>query len=92
MSNPERIELEKALAGLGEAAELGKIAEESKEKLANSGKFKGAIVTEILPGMKFWPAEDYHQKYYRKNPEHFDAFEQGSGRVSFEKKNWGEKK
>jgi len=69
-----------------------KIAEESKEKLAHSGKFKQPIVTEILPAMKFWPAEDYHQKYYQKNPDHFEAFEHGSGRVSFEKKNWGEKK
>jgi methionine-S-sulfoxide reductase len=68
-----------------------KIAEESKQKLAGSGKFKKPIVTEILPVMKFWPAEDYHQKYYRQNPEHFEAFEHGSGRVSFQKKNWGEK-
>ena len=68
-----------------------KIAEASKEKLANSGKFKKPIATEILPAMKFWPAEDYHQKYSEKNPEHFDAFERGSGRVSFEKKNWGDK-
>src|SRR4051794_12230226 len=51
-----------------------KIAEESKAKLAKSGKFDKPIVTEILPAMKFWPAEDYHQQYYRKNPEHFEAF------------------
>ena len=68
-----------------------KIAEASKKKLAASGKFKKPIVTEILPAMKFWPAEDYHQKYYRQNPEHFEAFEHGSGRVSFQKKNWGDK-
>ena len=70
-------------------AEEKKIAEASKEKLARSGKFKKSIVTEILPAMKFWPAEDYHQKYYRENPEHFEAFEQGSGRVSFKKDKWG---
>jgi len=68
-----------------------KVAEESKQKLASSGKFKGPIVTEILPAMKFWPAEDYHQKYYQQNPEHFEAFEHGSGRVSFQKKNWDKK-
>jgi methionine-S-sulfoxide reductase len=72
-------------------AEEKKIAETSKEKLARSGKFKKPIVTEVLPSMKFWPAEDYHQKYYRENPEHFEAFEEGSGRVSFKKDKWGGK-
>jgi peptide-methionine (S)-S-oxide reductase len=68
-----------------------KIADASKEKLTRSGKFKKPIVTEVLPAMKFWPAEDYHQKYYRQNPEHFEAFEEGSGRVSFKKDKWGGK-
>src|SRR3954466_4647031 len=36
-----------------------KVAERSKEKLAESGKFKKPLVTEILPAMKFWPAEAY---------------------------------
>jgi len=67
------------------------IAEASKEKLARSGKFNKRIVTEILPAMKFYLAEAYHQKYYQQNPEHFEAFEEGSGRVSFQKKTWGER-
>src|SRR4051812_34326551 len=48
------------------------VAEGSKQQLAKSGKFDKPIVTEILPAMKFWPAEEYHQQYYRKNPEHFE--------------------
>jgi methionine-S-sulfoxide reductase len=68
-----------------------KAAEESKAKLGSSGKFKKPIATEVLPAMKFWPAEDYHQKYYQTNAEHFEAFEHGSGRVSFKAKTWGEK-
>ena len=68
-----------------------RIAEASKQKLARTGKFSKPIVTEILPAMKFYPAETYHQKYYRQNPEHFEAFEEGSGRVSFKKKTWENK-
>ena len=48
-------------------AEQKKVAEASKEKLAKSGKFKEPIVTLIEPAGVFYPAEGYHQEYYRNN-------------------------
>jgi peptide-methionine (S)-S-oxide reductase len=44
-------------------------AEKVKKALDASGAFRGPIVTEIRPTEKFWPAEDYHQDYFRRNPE-----------------------
>jgi methionine-S-sulfoxide reductase len=66
-----------------------KAAEASKEILGKSGKFSQPIVTEILPAQPFYPAEDYHQKYYLKNHADFEAYHVGSGRVSFLEKIWG---
>lgn len=66
-----------------------KAAEASREKLGKTGKFQKPIVTEILPAMNFYPAEDYHQKYYLKNPTGYEAYHVGSGRVSFLEKIWG---
>lgn len=64
-------------------------AEASKETLGKSGKFSKPIVTEILPAQPFYPAEEYHQKYYLKNPADFEAYHVGSGRLSFLEKIWG---
>jgi peptide-methionine (S)-S-oxide reductase len=41
-------------------------AEDSKEKLGHSGRFKRAIVTEISPATNFYAAEEYHQRYFEK--------------------------
>ena len=48
--------------------EQRKTAERVKEQVARSGKWKGQIVTEIMPAGTFWTAEDYHQKYLEKHP------------------------
>ena len=47
------------------------IAEKSKVALQNSGRFDRPIVTTIEPAQKFWPAEDYHQGFYKTNPERY---------------------
>ena len=45
-----------------------RLAEESKRALEASGRFKAPIVTEIVAAGTFYPAEEYHQDYYKKNP------------------------
>lgn len=66
-----------------------KAAELSKEMLGKSGKFSKPIVTEILLAQPFYPAEEYHQKYYLKNSADYEAYHVGSGRVRFVEKIWG---
>ncbi|MRR14982.1 MAG: peptide-methionine (R)-S-oxide reductase [Deltaproteobacteria bacterium] len=68
--------------------EQKQIAEKSKQKLAASGKFAKPIATEILKLTKFYPAEDYHQDYYKKNPLRYKYYRSGSGRDAFIKKTW----
>lgn len=66
-----------------------KLAEESKEALAKSGRFKAPIATAILAAGKFWPAEKYHQKYYLNYPAEYEAYHTGSGRPAYLERTWG---
>ena len=63
----------------------------SKEALEKSGRYNGPIVTEILEADEFYPAENYHQDYYRKNPIRYKLYRHGSGRDQYLEKVWGEK-
>jgi peptide-methionine (S)-S-oxide reductase len=65
-------------------------AEESKKALTASGRFKTPLVTEIVPAAAFWPAEEYHQNYYRKNPIRYSIYRTGCGRDARLKELWGE--
>lgn len=64
-------------------------AEESRRQLQESGRFAGLIVTQLLPAKVFYPAEEYHQDYHRKNPAHYAQYRQGSGREDFISEVWG---
>lgn len=68
--------------------EQKKKAEAAKQNLESSGKFSKPIVTEILPASVFYPAEDYHQDYYKKKTAHYEEDREKSGRDRFIQKHW----
>lgn len=72
--------------------EQKRLAEASRQALADSGKFSKPIVTEIAPVTEFYPAEDYHQQYYKKSPMRYQMYNAASGRAEYRKEVWGEGK
>lgn len=70
--------------------EQHRLADSTKAALEKSGRFKQPIVTEIVPAGPFWPAEEYHQDYYRKNPIRYHFYRTGCGRDSRLREVWGE--
>jgi peptide-methionine (S)-S-oxide reductase len=68
-------------------AEQRRLAEASRRALA--GRFREPIVTEIGPAGAFWPAEEYHQDYYKKNPARYRFYKFSCGRARRLAQVWG---
>ena len=69
--------------------EQKRLAEASKAALEKSKPFKAPIVTPVQAAGDFWPAEDYHQDYYKKNPVRYKYYRTGCGRDERLRQLWG---
>jgi peptide methionine sulfoxide reductase msrA/msrB len=67
-------------------------AEASRSELGASGRFDRPIVTPITDATVYYPAEDYHQDYYKKSPDNYHRYRAGSGRDQFLDRVWGEER
>jgi peptide methionine sulfoxide reductase msrA/msrB len=66
------------------------LAEQSRAALAKSGRFNKPITTEIIPAAAFYPAEEYHQDYHKKNPLRYKYYRYRCGRDQFLENVWGD--
>lgn len=71
-------------------ADQRRLADDSKRALEASGRIKGPIVTEIVAAGPFYPAEEYHQDYYKKNPIRYKFYRAGCGRDQRLAELWGD--
>jgi peptide-methionine (S)-S-oxide reductase len=70
--------------------EQRRLALKSKEQLKKTRAFKEPIITEIVHAAEFYPAEDYHQRYYMKNPICYKFHRTTCGRDQWLKELWGD--
>ena len=66
------------------------LADASKKALSSNKPFREPIVTEIVNATRFYPAEEYHQDYYKKNPVRYKFYRANCGRDARLKQLWGE--
>ena len=66
------------------------LAEASKRRIEEGGRITAPIVTEITALTAFYPAEEYHQDFYEKNPVHYKRYRAGCGRDETLRRIWGE--
>ncbi|MEZ4705297.1 MAG: peptide-methionine (S)-S-oxide reductase MsrA [Bdellovibrionota bacterium] len=66
-----------------------KAAQEFKSSLEDSKKFQSPIVVDLKPATEFYPAEQHHQEYYKKNPSRYYMYSTFSGRKGFLQEHWG---
>ena len=71
--------------------EQHRLALQSKKALELNKPFQGPVLTEIVPAGPFYPAEEYHQHYYKKNPIRYKYYRTACGRDNKLKELWGDK-